>query len=293
MLRPSSVTQCLFLVALASYLGCSSGHSASTPPDGGGGQGGEFASSGGSGGSDAAVDVTAIDLQLQLDSPGNTAPDTGTPGTAEVGNTAGCANAAYQICDDFEGVAPGAAGSAWTVIKKGTYTIEIDSTQAHSGTHSVHATATAPAGYAFIQETKTFPATDFWVRAYLRLEAPAGKHEVYVGVDTNIDEGMGDQVRFLNKFGTDNIATNRRAGDRTVRSAMLIPTGSWDCYEWHETPDGVHVYFKGQALPDADWIGAQPVLVALVLGIERFDPGTPGEIWIDDVVVSSTQVGCN
>ena len=104
---------------------------------------------------------------------------------------------------------------------------------------------------------------------------------------------MGDQVRFLNKFGTDNIATNRRAGDRTVRSAMLIPTGSWDCYEWHETPDGVHVYFKGQPLPDADWIGAQPVLVALVLGIERLDPGTPGEIWIDDLAVSSTQVGCN
>jgi hypothetical protein len=290
MLKAPCTTWFFVLLACASVLGCSSSTGSATATDSGG-KGGESAGSGGSGGSDAALDLTSIDLPP--DSPGSTAPDTGTADPAEAGSSAGCANAAYKLCDDFEGVAPGAAGSPWTVIKKGTYTLELDTTQAHSGTHSVHATATAPAGYAFIQETKTFPATDFWVRAYLRLEAPAGKHEVYVGADTNIDEGMGDQVRFLNKFGTDAIATNRRAGDRTVRSATLIPTGSWDCYEWHETPDGVHVYFKGQALPDADWIGAQPVFVALVFGIERFDPGTPGEIWIDDVVVSSTQIGCN
>ena len=282
MSRARSIPRFVIVLASASFVGCVSSNA--TPNDGGGGKGGELGGSGGSGGSDA--DITATDLQP--DSPENTAPDTGTDVVAEAG---GCAAAGYQLCDDFEGAAPGDAASAWTFIKKGAYTIAVDTTQAHSGTHSVHATATAAAGYAYIQETKTFPATDFWVRAYLRLVAPPGGHEVFAGADTNMDEGAGDQVRFLNSLGG-GIATNRRAGDRTVTSKTAIPMNSWDCYEWHETPDGVHVFLNGQAVPDADWLGAQPVFVALVFGVERFGGGKAGDIWIDDVAVNSTQVGC-
>lgn len=283
MLKARFMTRVLVALSSASFLGCSSSSSSISPDGGGGGSAG----SGGSGG--GAPEVSSSDLQP--DSPGNTSPDTGGSGdTAEAGGSGSCAG--YTLCDDFEGAAPGDAASAWTFIKKGAYTIQVDTAQAHSGTHSIHATATAAAGYAYIQETKTFPATDFWVRAYLRLQALGG-HEVYVGADTALDEGTGDQVRYLNNLGGAKIATNRRAGDRSVTSATAIPQGSWDCYEWHQAPDGVHVFFNGKAITDADWLGAQPTFVALVFGIERFGGGMAGDVWIDDVAINSAQVGCN
>jgi len=39
------------------------------------------------------------------------------------------------------------------------------------------------------------------------------------------------------------------------------------------------------------WV--EPTVVSLVLGFERFSGGMPGDVWIDDVAVSSAQIGCN
>ena len=68
--------------------------------------------------------------------------------------------------------------------------------------------------------------------------------------------------------------------------------GTWFCYEWHGTPTEVHVFLDGKELTDVGETWSEPTFVALVLGIERFGGGMPGDIWIDDVAISSTQVGC-
>src|SRR5580658_5639483 len=94
-----------------------------------------------------------------------------------------CATAGYQLCDDFEGVAAGAAGSVWTIDNKG-YTVETVTTQAHSGTHSVHVQSTGSSGLGYIVESMTFPATDFWGRAYLMFMAPGSGHEVFAAMDS-------------------------------------------------------------------------------------------------------------
>jgi hypothetical protein len=245
-----------------------SGGGAGLEPSGGAGGG---SGSGGSGGSGGAA---------------------GAGGSAGAGGTVSCATAGYTLCDDFEGAAPGDAASAWTIIKNG-YTVETVTTQAHSGTHSVHVMATANGGYGYISETKTFPATDFWGRAYMRIVAPSSGHEVFAGLDTNLMEPQGEQVRMLNNTGGGNIVTNRRSDDMSKGSATKIPMSTWFCYEWHETPTKLSIYLNGKELTDVDEAWTEPTFVAFVLGFERFGGGTAGDIWIDDVAVNSAQVGCN
>jgi hypothetical protein len=177
----------------------------------------------------------------------------------------------------------------------GGYTIALDTTQFHSGKNSVHATFTAAAGYAYISETKTFPATDFWGRAFMRFMAPPGGHQVFAGADTNMNEAMGDQVRYLNDMGGGTINMNIRGGDNVAASGKPLPMGTWNCYEWHQTTAMVDLYMDGAKIDTATvamFKGLAMPFVAMVLGGERFGAGKAGDVWIDDVAVDTAQIGC-
>jgi len=267
-----------------SSTGSSTGNSGTTVAGSGSGSGsggvsGMGSSGGGSGGSSSG-------------SGGSSAtPDGGDDASSDSASAgeggAGCASG-YQLCDDFEGVAAGATGSVWTIDNSG-YTVETVTTMAHSGTHSVHVAAKGVSGHGYIVETKTFPATDFWGRAYLLLQAPGSGHEVFVALDGNNNE----QVRILNDLGNGKIATNRRSDDQSKESSQAYPMGTWACYEWHETPTGLHVYFQGSELTDIAETWTEATFSLLRLGFERFDTGTGGDIYIDDVAVNNEQIGCD
>jgi hypothetical protein len=277
----------------ASFLGCSSSIGGGGGGGGGLGGGGGMPGDGPAGTGGATVTAGSGGQVVEDAMPIEAAADQGVP-KADVGDGVtghDCASGGYQLCDDFEGTPPG-PGSAWTIIKNG-YTVETVADQAHSGTHSVHVKATAGAGYGYIEETKTFPATDFWLRAYLRLVAPSGGHEVFVGADTSAMEPQGDQVRYLNNVGSGKFATNRRAGDAGKGSSTAIPMGSWFCFEVHQTPTAVHIFLESKELTDVLTMYAEPTFVSLVLGFERFGGGSAGDIWIDDVAVNAAQIGCD
>jgi hypothetical protein len=204
-----------------------------------------------------------------------------------------CAMGGYLLCDDFEGVPAGACGSVWTIDIKDGYLVETVTAQAHSGTHSVHVHSPGGAGLGYIVETRTFPATDFWGRAYLMMMAPPSGHEVFVAIDDSLSDNSGEQVRQLNDMGDGRFATNRRSDNGTKVSNPAIPIGQWFCFEWHESPNALTVYFNGQDLTGADETWIEPTLADLRLGFERYFDGTGGDIWIDDVAIKSTQIGCN
>jgi hypothetical protein len=211
----------------------------------------------------------------------------------------GCAAANYTLCDDFEGVAPGATGSAWTFQTNGGYTIALDMTQAHSGKNSVHATKnTAGGGFAYMLETKTFPATDFWGRAWIRFIAPkGGDHEVFAGiVNMTPFTESGEMMRFLNDMGGGTLAMNIRSSDAVADSMMQIPMSMWNCYEWHQTPTAAYLYIDGKMIATAmggQWGGLGTMFTAMVLGVESFGAGPAADVWYDDVAVNMTQIGCN
>jgi hypothetical protein len=209
-----------------------------------------------------------------------------------------CATANFALCDNFEGVAPGAATSAWTIDTKSGYVVELVTTQAHSGTHSVHVKSSGSGGLGYIVETTTFPATDFWGRAFLMFMAPAGGHEVFGAMDTTLSDSQGDQIRMLNDMGDGKMATNRRNGDHSMEGSA-IPMGTWLCFEWHQSPTALSIYLNGTDQTGADEtygnaspFGGTPTLVDMRLGFEQFESGKGGDIWIDDAAVNSTQIGC-
>jgi hypothetical protein len=229
---------------------------------------------------------------LSTEAGANDASSTEDGASAEGG--AGCAGA-YQLCDDFEGTPPGMAPSAWTFDMKGGYLVELSTTQAHSGTHSVHVHSPGGGGLGYIVETKTFPETsmDFWGRAYLWMMAAPSGHEVFVAMDSTTNDASGEQVRMLNDMGGGQMATNRRSDDQQKSASQKIPMGTWFCFEWHESPNALTVYLNGTDLTGADETWTEPALADLRLGFERFDGGSGGDIYIDDVAVNTSQIGCN
>jgi hypothetical protein len=218
---------------------------------------------------------------------GTTAGGGGAGGGSGGGGSTDCS--AIKLCDDFEGGPLGMGTSPWKTQSGGGYTLELVTDQAHSGTHSVHISAPTTTGSAHIQETKTFPATDFWGRSFLRFKAPSGGHQMFIAMAV-----PGDQVRILNMLGNSaQVRQNLQSSDVFKASTTTIPMEKWFCYEWHANASGVHVYLDGTELTDAaaTWSGATGT--SLLIGYQRFQAGTAaGEIWIDDVAINTAQIGC-
>jgi hypothetical protein len=221
----------------------------------------------------------------------------GKGGAASGGTSAGGAGGgagsgdckSFKLCDGFEEDAPGAGNSPWKVTQGSGYTVMVDTTQAHSGTKSVHISAPTAAGSGVLKETKTFPATDFWGRAFLRFKTASGGHQMFIAVIT-----QGDQFRLFNTLGSDKIQLNEQSGDKFFASATTVPMEKWFCYEWHVTPNSASVYVDGKQLTDATPTGWNIMNAqSLQIGYQRFQAGpSAGEIWIDDVAIHTAQIGC-
>ncbi len=197
----------------------------------------------------------------------------------------------FKLCDNFEGDAPGMGKSAWKVTQGNGYTVVVDTTQAHSGTHSVHISAPIKSGSGVLRETSTFPATEFWGRAFMRFKAAAGGHQMFIAV---LVQG-GDQFRLLNTLGSNAVRTNEQNGDMFFASKTNIPMETWFCYEWHVTATSASVYMDGKELTDAAPTGWKiSNAQTLQIGYQRFQDGTSaGEIWLDDIAINDKQIGCN
>jgi hypothetical protein len=191
-----------------------------------------------------------------------------------------------KLCEGFEG---GSLDTAtWKLMKSGQFAATVETGQAHSGTHALHVVAPNTANSAFISETKTFPANDFWGRAWLRFNGPEGGHQVFIIVAAG-----GDQLRVLNRRdGSEAFAVNVQKTDKWYSSKTLIPQNTWFCYEWHVTADATTVYVDGTQLADVKAPGITGAS-SLSIGFQRWQTGNAaGDIWVDDIAVNASQIGC-
>lgn len=249
------------------------------------GSGGTMSALGGSGGAAAGSAGTLATGGASGGAGGSGGATTAGAGGAAGGGSADCS--AFKLCDGFEGDAPGKGMSPWTAM--GGTAIEVTKDQHHGGTQSVHITAPNTSGFsALIQEKKTFPATEFWGRAFLRFKGDGGGHQMYIAVNL-----PGDQLRLLNRLGSDNAQVNFQKSDKFYNTNHKIVQETWFCYEWHVTASAVNIFIDGQAQTTSPAIPGITGGTTLSLGYTRYATGSAaGEMWIDDVAVNDTQIGC-
>jgi hypothetical protein len=105
---------------------------------------------------------------------------------------------------------------------------------------------------------------------------------------------------------------NRESDDATlpdlsptgIAASKALPTGSWQCFEYHLGADGtIETWLNSDAIPGlttaksnsnaAQWNRSsyKPKVTGIYFGWESYG-GDTNTFWYDDVSVSSTRVGC-
>ena len=279
---------CLFLA------GCDVG-SNSTPA----GSGGMPAATGGSAASGAG-------------SAGQAGSGTSTAGAAS-GNCTGA-----LICEDFEAYT-GTPGDPWKITKNSAGNVTIDSAQHKSGSKAVKFTTTGAMDYqqAYISLEKIFPVANNAFYGRMMIYATKAAND---GVHWTMIEGEGPattqgitnaQVRYGGQHMQGlmaNYDSTGKTSDCWQHSATKMPEAKWACMEWYF--DGAtntqKFWLDGQAIADltvveeGDGCVSQgtggkwfyPSFTRLNLGWGSYQKDDPREVWIDDVAVGTTKIGC-
>ena len=238
---------------------------------------------------------------------GNSGSSTG-PITA--GGDSKCAGSTAKLCDGFEDTDVGATGSAWTALTGGGTTVAVDTSKPYRGTKSVHITFKAGANaQGFITETKTFSASGtaamnnaLWGRMFVWYQLDAGQtapagHFVFIRA-----EGGGSQLHVAGGHGAMLGAEMRTNSDMYKYASPSVPVpavpAAWHCWEWHTGADNTLQFFiDGKVVPGMAVTAADkwtfPNFSKLYLGWLDFSAGPTGQMWIDEVALGSTQVGCD
>jgi hypothetical protein len=249
----------------------------------GAGAGGGAGVSVGAGGSTAGAD-------------GGTTSDAKGPIDATVDGNDASGGCLYVLCESFGGAQPGSSGSPWSYDVDTIGTVaEIVTDKGRTDSSSFHIKASTMGGiHGYLTESETLAKTggSFWGRAFIwYMLDVTNVHIVNVAVDGTMANGMSEQVRLVNVIGT-HICTNRRSDDMGKCSNVLPDQGKWGCYEWHVTPNSIDVYLDGTMLPISEtWTMPTPSLFRI--GFERFTPGAAGDLWLDDIAINDSRIGCN
>jgi hypothetical protein len=240
---------------------------------------------------------------------------TGTGGSG--GGAPGCQGA--LICDDFESYTDKPT-TPWTVNVDGggAGKVVIDTAQHNSGTKSVKLTTSGAATYqrAFISLTKPFPVANnaFYGRMmiYATKAANDGVHWTMIqGEGSRTDGITRADVRYGGQHQQSlmaNYDSTGKASDCWQHSETKMPEGKWACMEWYfeGATNTQKFWLDGQAIDDLTVVGQGqgcisqdtegkwlfPSFERLFVGWESYQTDDAREVWIDDVAVGTTQIGC-
>ena len=256
---------------------------------------------------------------------GSSATDSGQSGNdANSGNDSsavkGCAG--LPLCDDFESATAGGSPIAtlWTATGGcgggGSYSAVVDNTQSHSGKNSVKIVGGDSCG-PLITNTSAFTTLAGAVYGRFFARFTSGMPATHVAfMQLGLSASNMQQSNEVQLTGQNHVvAWNYQ--DKTLPvmipnpvSIDVMPT-TWTCIEFHTdaTSGAIETWFDGaavdgltfipgtttvkQGVNDA-WATGKPSPLApksLSFGWLDFGGG-PSTIWIDDVALSSTRIGC-
>jgi hypothetical protein len=224
--------------------------------------------------------------------------------------------------DDFEGSTVGQAPPRWKYFvawvanqnnPSGNASALVDDTRAVSGTHSIHFVG----GQNPAQITLALPqgTNKLYVRAQVFMtrqlgQNPGANHETLIGIRKT--PGQADnEVRFgeikgvigTNEVPTDNISPKQ---DQWGKGPAVAPN-QWHCVEVQflgdQPQNQLFAYVDGELVhsvtaPDqwnngnlgGNWMAGK--FVEVILGWHSFS-GIQTDVWMDDIVLSTSPIGCN
>lgn len=124
------------------------------------------------------------------------------------------------------------------------------------------------------------------------------------GANKHLRIGGQSKILMYNRETDD--ATLPDLSPQGIATSTALPTGSWQCFEYHLGADGsIQTWLnnstvagvtvtKGTTNPNAaQWTRSSiiPKITAVYFGWESYG-GDTNTFWYDDIVVSSTRVGC-
>ncbi|KAI2628597.1 hypothetical protein GGR54DRAFT_352341 [Hypoxylon sp. NC1633] len=217
-----------------------------------------------------------------------------------------------QISEDFEG---GWDQTAWPVYAPDCNQggkVSLDSTKAHSGKNSIRVDGAGGfCGHVFVG-TKSVPSGDVYVRAYVQAsKALTDSHVSFITMPdsaqgTNKHLRIGGQSKILMYNRESDDATLPDLSPQGIAASKALPTGSWQCFEYHVGTDGTIETWLNDAAIDgltlkagvtnvngAQWqrSSVKPKITGIYFGWESYG-GDANTFWYDDIVISSTRVGC-
>jgi len=218
-----------------------------------------------------------------------------------------------QVSNDFES---GWDQTAWPIYAPSCNQggkVTLDSTTAHSGKNSIRVDGAGGfCGHIFVGTTKV-PSGDVYVRTWLKAsKALTDSHVSFItmpdsaqGSDKHLRIGGQSKILMYNRESDD--ATLPDLSPQGIASSTALPTGAWECFEYHLGTDGtVETWLNGNAIAgltskagvansNADqWQKStvKPKITGVYFGWESYG-GDVNTFWYDDISVSSTRVGCN
>ena len=249
--------------------------------------GGATTASGGTGGMAGAA------------SGGSAGMTVGGAGGFGLGGPSRCATSGALFCEDFEN---GLDAAKWTTTKSGDATAVVDETHAARGKKALHVRTAAGAGFAYIQEKKTFPIKDNMVfgRMYVWFD-----DAITTDGHFSLAEGSGTGTKALIRFGGQNQAFGvgtdlGPSGDWTDKDNTLIPNKKWLCMEFQFKSDTneFRVWWDDKELttlrsgPSKHANFTMPQFTSLWFGWWMYNKQEPQDLWIDDIAVNNQPIGC-
>jgi len=227
------------------------------------------------------------------------------------GGASNCATpmvAIGTLCDGFEGPAIGATGSPFMADPmNGASTAVVDTTKAYRGTKSAHLKMAADR--VFITESGTFNQTgsaatnnDMWGRMFTWVTAPMnpGGHTVFIRLEDPATSGMSKELHLAGENDGSFGAEIRTTKDNWKMTSIMYPlaTPKWECWEWHTSAtNALEFYIDGKIQTPMTVTAADawpfPIFKKLSLGFLSFRGNASVEMWIDEVAVSTSRVGCD
>ena len=226
----------------------------------------------------------------------------GTGGTFGISGPTRC-DSTLPLCESFEN---GLDGTLWKTTKAGDATITVDDVHAARGTKALHVKTTAGGGsnFAYIKETKTFPATNnvLYGRMFVWFEdalTTDGHFSLAEGAGT----GTPAVIRFGGQFKAFGVGTDGGdSGDWTDSDrTKLVPTQTWICAEFQfDGPTNIfHVWWDDMERPtltsgpSKHTSFTMPTFNSLWFGWWMYNLAEPQEIWIDEIAVDYKPIGCS